>query len=378
MLEYSKFLIKRLYNKKSNLIICLVSLLIIVFTLVMNIRNQSIFEDMIQSGIKSSQEIISINKERYEMDADPYAKKAIEINEKQIKVFESMQNDYDQKNWESLYVSYIEVLEERKNAVKATAVQENSDTFNQLEYFNKDLNYFRYLLNNDLTYENMDYSIYGLTFTTQFFDVVGPISVLLLSVYLMIQLYLSDRKKDLDYSCIIPIGKNKVRLTKLLLGIVISVSIFLIHFIFSLIVSWALTRNSGFNYPFAILGSDGKWIIESININVVKWISMAILFYANVSVFAYLICQGIKEATTSFLVIILVIVGMSYLPNFVPVLCSFAQWLPTTYMRYVSVLNGIVSSSYNNFHITWTFGMLILAISLTFQLIFSMLLIKKD
>lgn len=366
MIEYAKFLSTRILNKKSNQYLILAAIAVLLFILVMNIRMQDTLRENLTSQI--------------ELTKDEQG----EYYETERKIYNEMITAYDNKEWSFLYEKYQEVLEERIQVNEGLINPSMDDDTLSIGMDKRVLTYITYLNDHHLTYTDLDYPIIGLSFITFVSEYISPILILICCIFILAQVFTMDYSKSIDISNLMPMGRRKTFLVKMATGLVTSALIFTlilgIAFLFASIINF----NTGINYPIIIKDTaTNVWQAVPLTAFLIEWLLLGILFYAASCVFTYFLSLFIKEEGPLFFTSLCIILGIAYLPTFIPDLTKIAHCLPTTYMNFVSVSTGQLASQYGNMSISFTTGLQVLSnfIVVIFILCFcikcSMIKIKK-
>lgn len=379
MNEYAKFLVKRIIHRKSNLILIFGVMILISVFLVMNINSQNELQDVIVNQIKLDYELIETNQKRMIgllKDSEEFVMYKCSIEEANLRIqsYETALNDYQEKEWINFYNSYISILEQQKQINEDTLKIVGEDDLAQkgmLDYLDKQLEYIKYLKENQLDYQNLDYPIFGLSFTTSLFQIFLPVIITISCIYILIQIFMFSNLKGIDIDDVLPIGKKRIVLVKNILGVGVSLSIYMFIILFTFILATLFTHNIGFEYPILLQNqSDGTWYaVKAISL-FKDWCIIGLLFYINLSLFTYILSLFLKEEGTLLLTILCFVLGLAYLPNVIEFLRGFAHILPTTYMSLVNVVIGDTALLLNNNNISTLFGILVLLICFLLQGIF--------
>lgn len=351
MIHYAKFLSKRILCRKSNIYLILASIAIVCVFLVMNMRSQDTLRENIESQLQATHHEGYFNRG----------------------VYEKLLSYYDNKDWPMVYSEYSKILEENREASE-NAIQLTNDTTNisneSLSYFNRELAYIQYLNNHNLVYENAEFPIFGLTFTTSISQIILPIMITSICIYILSQLFTIEYSKHIDMSMLLPIGKRKVFLTKMILGITISILVFSIILLSSFILASLFTFHIGLEYPIMVQDiSTGSWLAIKAVTLFKDWFFIGSLFLVNVCLFTCILSFFIKEEGPLFLVTICIILGLALLPMVTGYCTTIAHILPTTYMNYVDVVIGTFTIRYGNVNVSTSTGFQVLSIVFAVQLV---------
>ncbi len=379
MTHYAVFLCKRMICRKSNLCFVAASILVILVFLVMNIRTQDAFRDTIESQIKTDTESIELYRNQMSglpKDSQDYLfyQESVESTEAGIQAYQKLLTCYDKEDWPMVYRLYCDILRQQKQIIAHSAGVPNGDiaSFDDLSsYTDKQLAYFEYLEANNLEYENLDYPIFGLSFTASISQILLPVVITVCCIYVLAQLFTVDNPKGIHIGDLLPLGKRKVFFTKILVGTGMSVFIFLFFLFVSFLLASLFSLNAGLGYPSMIQDKGtGAWeAVKTIDF-LKDWLIIGILFYIGLALFTYLLSLFIKEDAPLLLTVLCVTFGLAYLPNMIGCFRGIAEWIPMTYMHFADVANGTAAIRYANTDISVFTGVWILSAVIIIQLIY--------
>lgn len=385
MIEYAKFLCKRTLCRKSNIVIFLSAVSIIFVFLIMNIKTQDRFVNMLNEQVETDREQIAQYKDK--LHDSPEGSLEYQLNEKNIamlesnmKTFQDIVMDYERDDWPAVYAKYGRTLEEEikifENSANVSDKDETS-TYNETASIEKQLTYIRYLEDHHLDYEEMDFPVAALSFTTSISQFILPVIIAALCIYLLAQVYTLDYVKGSDISILLPISRNKVILTKILAGAGFSVMMYLMILLSSFMLASLLSANFGFAYPVIMQDTAShSWVVVSTLTLFKDWFGLGLLFCVSLSLFTYLLSLFIHEDVFLLLVVLCIVLGLAYLPDIVDSLKMIAHFLPTTYMNYVNVANGGLAAQYANEAVCVSGGIWVLTLSIVIQLMACVLVHK--
>lgn len=384
MLNYAEYLIKKITKRKSNYIILATCMIIISLFVMTNMELTDTFKENIESQIRQNEKDIKYNQKQLSMTKEDESNEAYMMYQLNLEnaLEDKASNElllkyFNHKNWDKLYETYDEILEKEKNKLSNIHVPDGSDAGieNMLNSKNKEHIYIKYLSKHHLDYEDMDSPIFGFTFLTHLSQMVLPVIITICCIYLLVQLFLSDDLKQFNIGNLLPLGKNKVFITKLMVGLGITIFTYILLSLFTFLIATILNFNSGLEYPVMIqkAGSETWYIVKSTTI-FKDWFILGLLYFINVCLFICVLSLFIKDDGALFLVGVCVILGFAYLPNIVPNLTRYAHLYPTTYLNYVGVITNSISNKYQNIKISMNTGLSVLTISMSIQFIICFIL----
>lgn len=379
MLNYAEYLIKKITKRKSNYFILATCMIIISLFVMTNMELQDSFKETIESQIKQNEQDIRYNQkqlsliEEDESDEVYMAFKSGLENALEDKADNELLLKYfHQKNWDKVYKTYDQIIEKEKETLSNVQVPDGSDAGieNVLNSKNKEQLYIKYLNTHHLDYEDMNSPIFGFTCLTHLSQMILPVIITVCCIYFLVQLFLTDDLKQFNISSLLPLGKNKVFFTRLLVGLGITIFIYVLLSFFTFFIATILNFNTGLDYPVMIqkAGSETWYVVKSTSI-FKDWFILGLLFFTNVCLFICVLSLLIKDDGALFLVGVCIILGFAYLPNVIPDLPRNAHLYPTTYLNYAGVISNSIANKYHNIKISMHTGCTVLTISMSIQFI---------
>ena len=365
---YIKFISKRVFYRKSNIILVLLTIGISSIFLIMNLGNQSLLKKNMEQQIVTNNESIETNEvqlSKYQKDSEEYViyKQQIEELQSENEEYKKLLINIENNDWTEVYNTYPKILEKYKEI----SAQSNTEDIAQNQQ--KQITFFKYLKEHDLKYENPEFPIYGLSFITSLAKIILPVIITACCIYLLAQFYTLEYVKGLDISILYPFDKRKTFITKIILGIVFSVAMYSVILLSIFLIATLFTGNAGLQQPLMMQNAKGVWYAVSMISMFKGWFIIGILFIVNVSIFMYILSYFIREDMFVLIVALLMILGLAYLPTFVGGLTQYSHLLPTTYMNSASVADGSLAQQFSNLNITVSSGMQILSVSIIIQVI---------
>lgn len=359
MIHYATFLSKRILHRKSNIWMMLATMVIVIIFLVMNIRSQGEVRDAFVSEINLESQMDMDNIESY----SPSYEKLLEY--------------YDEENWPMFYTEYDAILQGHKQVVENTIAisgEEGASLDRGLASFiDRQLKHITYLKEHNLVYENLNFPIFGVSFTTSISQWILPVMITLYCIYILTQVFAIDYVKGADISCLFPIGKWKVFLTKMIVGIGFAILIYISILTFTFLAATLLSGNTGLSYPIMIQDVTGSWMAIKAATFWKEWFVIGLFFYISLSVFMYILSIFIREEGHLVFIALCIVLGVSFLPTIVDYVKEVSHLIPTTYMNYVNVVNGSLIHQYYNMNISAITGIKVLSIFTALQTMFCMI-----
>ena len=385
MSAYLNFALKRLAKRKSNYIILLFCMGIVSVLFVMNLRSQNTLSETLTSQIAIFEEDnkkITKVMETLDPASEEYQLYQDHTNNNDLNIIEYQEaiDLFEAQEWTKFYDQYGKLLDEQieimNNTLQTSQQEGESDTI--LAGMTKQKRYIEYLAENHLEYENQDFPIFGLTFTTSLVQFFLPILMIATCIYVITQLYTFDDDKHISISKLFPINQFKLLVLKLALGIMISLWIVFVLVAFSFLLSSIVTMNTGLNYPVITERLNDILQVIPVQTLFMQWGALIVLFLIHMNIFTYLISRFVREEVSLLLSLLCLIIGLAYLPNFIGLLQPIAQFLPTTYLHFIDIVNGALANKWNNMSLSFNAGTIALTIWSVLEFGFLLFLQKKD
>lgn len=385
MSAYLNFALKRLAKRKSNYIILLFCMGIVSVLFVMNLRSQNTLSETLTSQIaifEEDNEKITKVMETLDPASEDYQLYQDHTNNNDLNIIEYQEaiDLFEAQEWTKFYDQYGKLLDEQieimNNTLQTSQQEGESDTI--LAGMTKQKQYIEYLAKNYLEYENQDFPIFGLTFTTSLVQFFLPILMIATCIYVITQLYTFDDDKNISISKLFPINQFKLLVLKLALGIMISLGIVFVLVAFSFLLSSIVTMNTGLNYPVITERLNDILQVIPVQTLFMQWGALIVLFLIHMNIFTYLISRFVREEVSLLLSLLCLIIGLAYLPNFIGLLQPIAQFLPTTYLHFIDIVNGALANKWNNISLSFNTGTIVLTIWSVLEFGFLLFLQKKD
>lgn len=356
-----------------------ISIMIVCIFLIMNINSKNTFQNKIITQIETDKQTINDTKRKISeltKDSEDYkfGDELIQSTEVNITTYNEILKLYENKNWSKMYEKYRDVLLEQKKINENTMkVTKNQDTSlgKMSDFVDQQLAYITYLKNHNLAYENPDFPIFGLTFLTSMLQSILPILITICCIYVLTQIFTADYLKGVDTSRLLPIRKKNIFLSKIAVGIGVSLCILLIIITMTFLLASVFNENTGFDYPIMIKNiQNGSWLAVKASFLFRNWLFLSILYYVCICFFIYFLSLFIKEDMPLIFITLCFIIGMAYLPTIINFLQPIAHILPTTYMNSVNVVNENLAIQYHNSKISTTNGIQVLSLAIGIQFVF--------
>lgn len=368
---YIKFIFKRFFIKKSNIIFFLISLVLLMSYLFLNISQKNTLKDTFESQIKSNEESI----EKYEkelLNSDEESKKMIN---NEIKFLNNYSNEYkkmivlfENKDWNNLYDIYLKILKERSSVVKNTENLGVDKLESILDFNEKKIEYISYLNENNLSYENIDRHIYGVSFINELLNQVFPILITVVVLYFLVQIFTMDIHDSVNFAKILPITKNQYILSKLISGVIISFACFLFFIVAMFLISFIFTFEIGINHPVIYKNLNGSWNNMPNIIFTLKAFAINMLYLINLTIFTFILSMYIKIDRFLLIISMISILVMKFIPILFKMIKGYVHLLFTTYSNSYQIINLKLMIDYQNINLSFIRGIISLFLIALIQL----------
>lgn len=360
------FLCKRMFHRKSNCYLLLGTLAVFMLVFVMNMKTQDRLRDYLVQSIETQTETMEEYREQlanatpdsleYELCAD-----TLETAIASQQEYRTLLGYLDEKAYGQFYSSYLELLKNDYEQIE-TSYQNGEGAEIQASQL-QEIAYIDYLHTHQLAYEDRGYPIFGLSYLTSLARTIAPILLLICCCYLLSQVFTLHYEQGIDLNRLLPMERKKTFFLNLLIGIAISLLLYMVLLGCAFLLATLVSGNSGFAYPYFI--KDGlQDTIVPVTSFFFSWGVLGMFYFLFICLFLYLLSFLIKEEGPLFFTSLTLLLGMAFLPNFLSFLQPITPYLPTTYLHFIDIVNGTLALQYQTVSLNVATGMHVLTISI--------------
>lgn len=372
-MTYYTFLMKRVFKNKFTLILFL---LITIFLGIIYSGNRaatfSSITDPLFSGeneIKALDQSIAQmvqNREQFDLESEQYKKISENINvaARRREMLSNRLNAYNHKNWHDYYMYNAQLSEQSLDAIQNTELNPEMDNTSIIPLIRLDINYYEYMMENNLAFDDRLASSQGISFFIKVLDQYYSFLFIMALTFICSKLcflYKKDGKLK-NIHVLLPIRLTRQRFIQSMTGL--SAGIITMVFILLLCLICGIIGNSigSINSP-VLTYVDGLASYHSFYPLITPLLILMILS----SIFIFLITAIVanfvnREVTCFFISLALLWGGSAILTTIVP-LFPFMHLLPTTYLNSLKIVSFEFMHNMNNSAIVPLTGIIVLIIS---------------
>ncbi|MHA8263457.1 hypothetical protein ACYATO_07155 [Lactobacillaceae bacterium Melli_B3] len=221
--------------------------------------------------------------------------------------------------------------------------------------------------------ESEAYPTHNLTFTVWFNNVIMPISMTIIIIFILGRLFSQKYFENINKNQLILISPNKQSLLDIFMGVVIFSLYYLAISIFNFVISSIIVGKIRWDYPYFVQ-HNGTMHYVPIDSIIIKSLLMQFLVIIFITVVIYLTSMICKKSMSTILYSIFVLIILSVATHIFGFLKAIASFLPTTYLDVIGVVSG------NSIHLGSNFGfksgMIVLSVSII--IIFSIIMLINN
>lgn len=362
-MTYFSFLKKKIVKNKLNYIPMIIIFIIISIILILN--NEAIkgiglahMTDVnIEETSKYNQQLIkSVHADDLDFNLKSELEDIIKKNDIRLSNFNELKKYISSKEWDKVYDLYLENLIIDQKAF----LNNKEDTPKEiLTSIDKDINYFKYLSDNNIDYEELYFPIKGVSFSISIFTYIIPIGVIISSIFILVFLFSEPYFNKINTNNIYPFSNLKIINTNLLISLIISCIILILYLSFSFILSSFVFGIGTFRFPIYSYNLLNKSFFFQ-PISKILLPSLLLFFLSTIVCLeiTYIICSIAKNKMASLFLSLLTIISPILLVKIVVPIQQIAHLLPTSYLESISIVTGQQAFEFQNINMTFSNGIL--------------------
>ncbi|MBW1606318.1 hypothetical protein [Lactobacillus sp. Sy-1] len=351
MSSYLIFTFKKIFNNKMNVFLFLLIPFFSILLLFVNLNAQKS-----DNMYYYAQEAIKFNKDTIHQSNEGKLQQSTGNNAKKMLTMNSnIQSSIDQGNWYAAYNA-----QKKYNNYLTNGPDDMPSSFKQIEKRNNLL--MNYLTRHRITDpESENYPTHNLTFTNWINNVLMPISISILMIFVLGRLFTSKFYGSINKSKLIPINSNKESILEIIIGGIGFSLYYLIVNLFNFIISSVIVGATRLDYPFFTNVNGIMKYVPTISIfGKALFLQVLIIFF--MTSFIYLISLICKKTLSTIITSIALIIILSASTHIFNFLKAIAEFLPTTYIDNIGIISG--NSLHLSNRIGLTDGVIVLLISI--------------
>lgn len=370
-MEYLLFELKKVIKNKLALISISILIIISGIVLFMNLHAESEFT--LQAGAKKEityyqAENAKLKKKllQQKKNSDLYreTKYAIKINEKIASQDYQIQQAAQANKWHRAYTLMWEKKKKEKKYLEA--FDSNQINQAQVKELNTKLDFFTYLKLKPLAYESQDMPVTGIQFWLHLNKQYLPYLFTLVALFILTLLFTENYKQKLNPTKLIPISKLRLTSTEITAGLILIGGSFLVINLLMFIAATFCAGSGNLEFPYLTHSfvngkvtnnfvASGKLILPIITLQI-----LGILFLV---VLVRLFAKIFRTQLPTLLFTLLLVLGVNIAEITVPMFKKISAWLPMTYLNAVDSASGYLGLIYQNSHLNFASGIIVLLFS---------------
>lgn len=370
-MEYLLFELKKVIKNKLALISISILIIISGIVLFMNLHAESEFT--LQAGAKKEITYYQVENAKLKKkllqqkkNSDLYreTKHAIKINEKIASQDYQIQQAAQANKWHRAYTLMWEKKKKEKKYLEA--IDSNQINQAQVKELNTKLDFFTYLKLKPLAYENQDMPVTGIQFWLHLNKQYLPYLFTLVALFILTLLFTENYKQKLNPTKLIPISKLRLTSTEITAGLILIGGSFLVINLLMFIAATFCAGSGSLEFPYLTHSfvngkvtnnfvASGKLILPIITLQI-----LGILFLV---VLVRLFAKIFRTQLPTLLFTLLLVLGVNIAEIAVPIFKKISAWLPMTYLNAVDSASGYLGLIYQNSHLNFASGIIVLLFS---------------
>lgn len=364
-MSYFSLLFKKISKKKLTLVPIFLILIFIVVIYIGDTNSSGFLlskkqaEEQQIEVLKQDAKAFKEGLKNYEPTSKAYlnTKYNIEIAEQRAKFLQLRLNAYESKHWKEYYENDRKLADLSLKIVQSDENQYSSDLLNSIRL---DVKYAQYRENHNLTYEERFVPTQGISYTIKVLNNYTPLILVCLLIFIASNTYCASYKDGMEIHDVIPIHSVKKQFTKLLVGLLCGVIVFLFLCVVPIICGVVGNTLGSFQSPvltYTLENANAYIPILTVLPQVLLISILSILFIVN---FVSMISLIIKRNLICLIVSLGLLCGMMWTMTSIVPLFSIAHIVPTTYFSSLKVISGELMNSLQNTNVNFINGVIVL------------------
>lgn len=368
-MSYVRLILKKIYKNKFNIIPLL---LIYAFTIfIYGSYNIKAVAQMSNPEDNGELEIASIDELTQKFESiidDPitYSSTQIEMAERDLDMAEKrrslLQNrldSYENKDWENFYKAMITLDNITLKVTKESELPNKEFE----EVLNKNLEFYQFMIDYDLGYDDRFSGVQGFSFLCLFFNEYLAFILCFVLIYYLSRVYCSSHIDHIDLQKLLPLSNMKKQISMQISGMVVGFALILMIACLCIVCGTIGQTLGSLNTPISLYTMTGLGeFVPFITLlpQFLLLLVLTILFITNVTM---VISKLIYKKMPCLLISMVFILGSLFvIPNIAP-LTDVMHLFPTTYIESLKTITGEYAYSMNNGNINFINGMIVLLTS---------------
>ncbi|MDR0297713.1 MAG: hypothetical protein LBI11_03560 [Streptococcaceae bacterium] len=357
------FQIKTIIKNPFNYIPFVILLLIITIFLFMNAAaaDNAGLKAFIKADTTNLKSIVSQQKENLKGQTGKNLKEntaALLENERWLKNDEDVLTAMDNKNWVAAYPLLLEKNKELENSLGENA------SVDEMKAIHHDILMYQALEERGVNYQEIQTPTSGTTFTLSMIQYIFPIVFVLGIILIMVSFFSEPYTGRINRDILLPGSLSKNLLSTLSTSFCVSIILLMVMTLYSFLLSSSLNGMGSWRYPILTYNLETHQMnFQNLSNIIGPSLVLQMFSLLFLCTFSSLITYILRDRLASLFVSVLFIMGMMFGTRVIVPIQRLAEFLPTTYLMGVSTATGELANSINNFSVSVSNGIIVLALS---------------
>lgn len=361
---------KKFYKNKGSWLPIFVFALAILAVLVMNTRvgAERNLSGMEKEEIALNRAMLTVNEQSMASAQTEEEKAAFEegdaLSKARIAKQQSVVDLYDNESWSEAYKAKIDLIKESYGVYTGdmNASQELKESiFRQIAIYTK-------LAELDIKSDQEDMETQGTTFLYRMLTNFFPVFFVIILCFTLNMVFTDRFYQNIDRSLLLPQKYVKVTSQRLLFGLLVAFSLYIITCLIAYLPASFLSGVGSFEYPIAI-STNGGITTEPVGRLLAQMIVLQALSIAVVVCTIDFVSKLFKRVMTTLFVSLLILAAPVLAIGKIEPLNEWANLLPGTYFNSAAVVDYSLGMLCDNASINFVNGVLVLSVALLTLLI---------
>ncbi|CAM3136839.1 hypothetical protein SAMN04487792_1389 [Lactobacillus bombicola] len=379
-MAYLLFQLKKVVKNKLTPICLSILILILGFTLFLNLRTAPQFT--LQAGAQKEgtyyqTEIAKLkqNLKQQKKNSDLYQETEQDINSNQKIANQDyqIQKAAQAAKWQLAYTLMWQKKQHEKKHLENIADQIDPA---QVTETNNKLKFFTYLKDKPLAYESQDMPVTGIQFWLHLNEQYLPYLFTLVALFILTLLLTEPYHQKLDLTRLNPISKWRQTLTEISAGLILLGGSFLLINLLMIIAAAIFAGAGNLAFPYLtykfVNGRMMTNFVASGNL-ILPIIALQLLGLLFLIVLVRFLAKIFRAQLPTLLLALLLVLGVNVAVIAVPMLRKVSAWLPVTYLNAVDTVSGKLGMLYQNPQLNFSAGIIVLLGSIVIILVLTVI-----
>ncbi len=370
MKSYLCYIFRRFIKQKQIRRILLLAALavFVMYTVNLGFAHESSFEAKITEALDSKNRQLKQYDNTDISDGTDAAATVSAVRE-EIKEYQSVLGHYENNDYTEAYTDYLAILSRQKEIIEQSPVPGKGSLIAETE---KDIAFYEILADLDIPSDSERAPVSGTVFMIQCSENLFPYLLLVLNCFVLSWLFTSGSFEKINRERVLPVSYAGICICQILIGILVCAASFIIAHLCSFTIA-ALCRGAG-SLQYPVLSANGtEWscrpAIEILTPSFAMYMLSSLMTVLSVRFTAI----WIHESSPVMIISLFVLSAGMLMPEYTVFLNNYVHWMPTTYIRTMSVITGEMAAMHFNPFVTYMQGIRVLSLTVCILLLFNAL-----